>query len=398
MDSSTIAQVSMWTSGLIDLPWWGYVLTALGLTHTTIAAVTIYLHRHSAHRALELHPVVAHFFRFWLWLTTGMITQQWTAIHRKHHARCETEEDPHSPQTLGLKKVFTEGAELYKKEAKNQETVDKFGHGTPDDWIERRLYAKHETIGIVVMLVIDLILFGAVGLTIWAVQMIWIPLFAAGVINGVGHVFGYRNFNVNDASANIIPWGILIGGEELHNNHHAYASSAKLSSRWYEFDIGWFYIRSMEIVGLAKVKRMAAKVRLSDTPESIDDKKLQTIITHRWDVLAQYSNSLKSTCVAEVKHIAEQHRFKRPDIGKWLSFDQKFVSPDDLERIKQFAEKSSTLKTIVKMRDELSDLWLKSTASKEQLVEQLEDWCKRAETSGIAALKDFSYILRRYAS
>ena len=242
MDSVAIAQASIWTSGLIDLPWWGYVLTALGLTHVTIAAVTIYLHRHSAHRALDLHPVVAHFFRFWLWLTTGMITQQWTAIHRKHHAKCETEEDPHSPQALGLKKVFTEGAELYKNEAKNQETVDKFGHGTPDDWIERHLYAKHETIGIVVMFFIDLILFGPIGITVWAVQMIWIPLFAAGVINGVGHVFGYRNFNVDDASTNIIPWGILIGGEELHNNHHAYASSAKLSSRWYEFDVGWLYI------------------------------------------------------------------------------------------------------------------------------------------------------------
>lgn len=269
MDPVTIAQASIWTNGLIDLPWWGYVLTALGLTHITIAAVTIYLHRHSAHRALDLHPVVAHFFRFWLWLTTGMITQQWTAIHRKHHAKCETEEDPHSPQAMGLKKVFTEGAELYKNEAKNQETVDKFGHGTPDDWIERRLYAKHETIGIVVMFFIDLILFGPIGITIWAVQMIWIPLFAAGVINGVGHVFGYRNFNVDDASTNIVPWGILIGGEELHNNHHAYASSAKLSSRWYEFDIGWLYIRLMESVGLAKVKRMAAKVQLSTSPRAL---------------------------------------------------------------------------------------------------------------------------------
>lgn len=176
MDPVTITATSFWASGLIELPWWGYVLTALGLTHVTIAAVTIYLHRHSAHRALELHPLVAHFFRFWLWLTTGMITQQWTAIHRKHHAKCETDDDPHSPQTLGIKKVFTEGAELYKKEAKNQETVDKFGHGTPDDWIERRLYAKHETIGIVAMLFIDLILFGPIGITIWAVQMIWIPL------------------------------------------------------------------------------------------------------------------------------------------------------------------------------------------------------------------------------
>jgi len=397
MDPATITATSFWTNGLIELPWWGYVLTALGLTHVTIAAVTIYLHRHSAHRALELHPLVAHFFRFWLWLTTGMITQQWTAIHRKHHAKCETDDDPHSPQTLGIKKVFTEGAELYKKEAKNQETVDKFGHGTPDDWIERRLYAKHETIGIVVMLFIDVILFGPIGITIWAVQMIWIPLFAAGVINGIGHYIGYRNFNVNDASTNISPWGILIGGEELHNNHHAYASSAKLSSRWYEFDIGWLYIRIMEICGLAKVKRMAERVKLSEARKNIDDKNLQAIITHRWDVLAQYSTSLKSTCLAEIKHIADTHRFTRPDISKWLSFDQKFVSSSDLDRIKQFAEKSATLKTIVKMRDELSEVWVKSSESKEQLVERLEDWCKRAEASGIIGLKEFSHRLRRYA-
>ena len=247
------------------------------------------------------------------------------------------------------------------------------------------------------MLFIDLILFGPIGITIWAVQMIWIPLFAAGVINGVGHYIGYRNFNVNDASTNISPWGILIGGEELHNNHHAYASSAKLSSRWYEFDIGWLYIRIMEICGLAKVKRMAEKVKLSEARQSIDDKNLQAIITHRWDVLAQYSTSLKSTCLAEIKHIADTHRFTRPDISKWLSFDQKFVSSSDLDRIKQFAEKSTTLKTIVKMRDELSEVWVKSSESKEQLVERLEDWCKRAEASGIIGLKEFSHRLRRYA-
>lgn len=397
MDWITSFELKNTLNGLIDLPWWGYIVVALVFTHITIASVTIYLHRHSAHRALDLHPAVAHFFRFWLWLTTGMITRQWTAIHRKHHAKCETEDDPHSPQVLGLAKVLGEGAELYKHEAKNKETAEKYGHGTPDDWIERRIYAKHETIGITLMFVINLILFGPIGMTIWAVQMIWIPLFAAGVINGVGHAIGYRNFNVDDASTNIVPWGILIGGEELHNNHHAYASSAKLSSRWYEFDVGWLYIRVLEIVGLAKVKRLAQKVKLSEKSAIIDSRTLQAVITHRWDVLAQFSNSLRDTCVKEIAKISENHSFKRPNIGKWLSFDKKFIPSVELDRLNQYAQKSTKLETIVKMRDELTDLWVKSSATKEQLVKQLEDWCQRAEQSDIASLREFSFLLRRYA-
>ncbi len=247
--------------GLIDLPWWGYVLVALGLTHITIAAVTIFLHRSQAHRAVDLHPVVSHFFRFWLWLTTGMVTREWVAIHRKHHAKCETEEDPHSPQTRGIRKVFWEGAELYRAEAKNRETIEKYSHGTPDDWIERHLYSPHSAKGIVLMMAINLILFGPIGLTIWAVQMAWIPVTAAGIINGIGHYWGYRNFACEDASTNILPWGILIGGEELHNNHHAYGTSARLSNKWYEFDIGWLYIKLMSYVGLAQVRKLAPTVK-----------------------------------------------------------------------------------------------------------------------------------------
>ncbi|MCW5616357.1 MAG: fatty acid desaturase, partial [Rhodocyclaceae bacterium] len=234
-------------SGFFDLPWWGYVLVALGMTHITIASVTIYLHRHQAHRALDLHPIPSHFFRFWLWLTTGMVTREWAAIHRKHHAKCETADDPHSPQVKGLRKVLWQGAELYREEAQNQETLDRYGHGTPNDWLERNIYERN-TVGIALMLVIDVVLFGAVGLTIWAVQMAWIPFWAAGVVNGVGHFWGYRNYDCADAATNLVPWGILIGGEELHNNHHSFATSAKLSARWYEFDIGWMYIRILEIL------------------------------------------------------------------------------------------------------------------------------------------------------
>jgi stearoyl-CoA desaturase (Delta-9 desaturase) len=280
----------VWPNGFVDLPWWGYVVVTLILTHVTIAAVTIYLHRHQAHRGLELHPVPSHFFRFWLWLSTGMITKEWVAIHRKHHAKCETEEDPHSPQIFGINKVLWLGVVLYVKEGYNQETLDRYGHGTPDDWLERNVYSPHAKLGVVLMLLIDLMLFGiATGAIVWAVQMLWIPFWAAGVINGVGHFWGYRNFQPEDASRNIVPWGILIGGEELHNNHHAYASSAKLSNKWYEFDIGWMYIRILEMFGLAQVKKVAPRVRLDLAKQQCDAETLQAIITHRYDVLANYS-------------------------------------------------------------------------------------------------------------
>lgn len=246
-------------SGVFQWPWWGYVLVTLGLTHVTIASVTIFLHRNQAHKALILHPVISHFFRFWLWLTTGIITKEWAAIHRKHHAKCETVDDPHSPQILGIKKVFFCGAELYKKEATNRETLDRYGKGTPDDWIERNLYSRHSFFGIGIMLVTDVLLFGLIGVTVWAIQMMWIPVTAAGVINGFGHYFGYRNKETKDASTNVVPWGFIIGGEELHNNHHAHPISAQLSLKWWEFDIGWVYIRTLEVFGLARVKYIHGK-------------------------------------------------------------------------------------------------------------------------------------------
>jgi len=397
MDINGLSNLPTWAGGLLDMPWWGYVVVTLVFTHITIAAVTIYLHRHSAHRALDLHPVVSHFFRFWLWLSTGMVTKEWTAIHRKHHAKCETEEDPHSPQVLGLNKVLLEGSELYRVESVKQETLDKYGHGTPDDWIERNVYSKSDMMGVGLMLIINTVLFGPIGLTIWAVQMLWIPIFAAGVINGIGHYIGYRNFQVNDASTNIVPWGILIGGEELHNNHHAYASSARLSSKWYEFDIGWLYIRLMEMTGLATVKKLAPPVRMAKAAQTCDDGTLQAVITHRWDVLARFSQSVKTTCADEIRRIASSSAAYAPDFRRWLNKDARFVSDQERERVAKLAEQSRVLKTVVTMREELVQLWQKSSATKEQLVKQLEDWCRRAEHSGIVALQDFSQTLRRYA-
>jgi len=388
-------------SGLLDLPWWGYVLTTLALTHITIASVTIYLHRHQAHLALDLHPVASHFFRFWLWLTTGTVTKEWTSIHRKHHAKCETAEDPHSPQILGIKKVLLEGAELYRKEARNRETLDKYGRGTPDDWLERNLYSKHSMLGIMLMLTIDVLLFGPIGITVWAVQMIWIPVTAAGIINGAGHYWGYRNFQPADASTNIVPWGILIGGEELHNNHHAYIGSAKLSNKWYEFDIGWLYIRSLAALGLAKIKRVAPKVHLDTAKTVCDLATLHAVMANRYEVMAGYAKSLKKIYREEIAQL----KLRMPDLGKvdlkrvkhWLHADETVLSEQEKLKLGFVMQTSQKLNTAYTLRQDLIAIWQRSTATKEQMVRDLEEWCHRAETSGIEALQQFSRRLRYYA-
>ena len=392
--------------GLMPLPWWGYIVFAAAVTHVTIACVTIFLHRSQAHRALDLHPMVSHFFRFWLWLTTGMVTKEWVAIHRKHHAKVETSDDPHSPQTRGIDTVFWRGTELYRAEAKNAETMEKFGRGTPDDWIERNLYTRYSWEGVGLMLVVNLMLFGPIGATIWAVQMAWIPVTAAGVINGIGHYWGYRNFACADASTNIVPWGILIGGEELHNNHHAYGTSAKLSSRWYEFDLGWTYIRILEVMRLADVRKVAPKLRVESTAKAIPDSAtLQVIIANRYAVATAYARTLKATCAAELAHLRElagraefAHVPSVRRLKRWLSEDA-LAKLHERERatIARAMEKSTALSTIYAMRQELNVLWERSTESSEQLLARLQDWCRRAEESGIAPLAQFSLQLKRYA-
>ena len=387
--------------GLTPLPWWGYVVVALVLTHITIASVTIFLHRSQAHRGLDLHPVASHFFRFWLWMTTGMVTKEWVAIHRKHHAKVETPDDPHSPQTRGIRTVLLRGAELYREESKIQETLDKYGHGTPSDWIERNVYTPFSWQGVALMLIIDLALFGPIGATIWAVQMLWIPITAAGIINGIGHYWGYRNFACADASMNIVPWGILIGGEELHNNHHAYGTSAKLSSRWYEFDIGWMYIRILESMRLATVRKVAPRVRLDRAKAAPDLATLQAIITHRYAVATSYAKSLKVACATEIASLRERHtHVDLPSlrrIKRWLASDEIVLPETERARLAQTLDRSTVLQQIYHMRQELASLWGRSTESSEQLLARLQDWCHRAEASGIPPLAQFSLQLKRYA-
>ncbi len=393
--------LNLLSSGLTDLPWWGLVVATLALTHVTIAAVTIFLHRHQSHNAVELHPVASHFFRFWLWLTTGIVTKEWAAIHRKHHAKCETANDPHSPQILGIRKVLLQGYELYRKEAANTETLDKYGRGTPDDWLERNLYSKHSSLGIMLMLAIDITLFGAIGITIWAVQMAWIPVTAAGIINGAGHYWGYRNFQPADASTNILPWGILIGGEELHNNHHTFIGSAKLSNKWYEFDIGWLYIRSLAAIGLATVRKVAPKVRLNTAKTVCDVDTVRAVLANRYEVMAKYTKLLQRTYRDEVVQLKQ----RMPDLGSvdlkrirhWLHIDESDLNEQEKLKLGLVIRTSQKLHLAYDLRNELTAIWYRSTATKEQMVKDLEDWCHRAEASGIEALQQFSRRLRCYA-
>src|SRR5918999_1312006 len=387
-------------SGWLDLPWWGNVVAALVLTHITIASVTIYLHRCQAHRALELPPLASPFSRFGLWLTPGMVTKEWAAIHRKHHAKVETAEDPHSPQVHGINRVLWLGVFLYVKESHNKETMERYGHGTPDDWVERNVYTPHAILGLWLMGAINIGLFGLVpGMLILLTQIVWIPFWAAGVINGVGHFFGYRSYDVQDASSNIVPWGILIGGEELHNNHHAFASSAKLSSKWYEFDIGWMYICILESLGLATVKRLAPTPRFAHPKPAADFETLQAVIANRYDVLSRYAKSFRRTYAEELERL-RQWSPRDAELLRSLKralLRGQAVAGAERARLAEALKKSRAIATALAMRQELVALWERSSASKEQLLRQLQDWCRRADASGIAPLVDFSRRLRSYA-
>jgi len=385
--------------GALDATWWQVVLYTLAFTHVTIAAVTIFLHRAQAHRALELGPIPSHFFRFWLWIGTGMVTKEWVAIHRKHHAKCETVDDPHSPQTRGIRTVLLQGSELYRTEAKNQETISKYGHNTPDDWVERNLYSRFTWQGVGLTLILDLFLFGAVGAAVWAVQMLWIPITAAGIINGLGHWWGYRNFEAPDASTNVSPWGIIIGGEELHNNHHTYPTSAKLSVKPYEFDIGWLYIRILETLGWAKVRKTPPRLELGEV-RAPDGETLEALIANRYEVMAQYAKALRAAVAAELSRVkaqgaANSARFSQLRLAKrWLHRDDDRIPQGVKPEIGAAVAQSPALAKLVAMREELRQLWTRSNASAPQLVADLQAWCKRAEGSGIAALQEFSLKLR----
>ena len=383
-------------NGLWNLAWWQVVLYTLVTTHITIAGVTIFLHRTQTHKAMELGAIPSHFFRFWLWLSTGMVTKEWVAIHRKHHAKCETVDDPHSPQVKGIDEVLWRGAELYRLESKNMDTMERYGTGTPDDWIEPNLYTRFSWQGVGLMLIINVALFGMAGLAVWAVQMLWIPITAAGIINGIGHYWGYRNFEASDASRNLMPWGLLIGGEELHNNHHTYPTSAKFSVKKYEFDLGWLYIQMMSAIGWAKVKKVPPKLQLGAIKPVADEKTLEAIIANRYEVMARFAGDIRSACKAEI----EQIKARQGDLAlltaakRWLHRDDDKVPAAARAHVAQARAAHPVLDKMVTMREELRQLWLSKNLSREQLAGDLQSWCRRAEESGIAYLQQFSMRLR----
>ena len=393
--------ISFLLNGITHATWWQIVLYTLITTHITIIGVTVFLHRSQTHRGLDLHPIASHFFRFWLWLGTGMVTKEWVAIHRKHHARCEREGDPHSPMVFGINRVMFRGAELYRMEAKNAETMARFGHGTPDDWLERNVYSRHAVLGVSLMMIIDLALFGVLGLTVWAIQMAWIPFWAAGVVNGLGHFIGYRNFASPDTSTNLVPIGIIIGGEEMHNNHHAHATSAKFSSKWYEFDIGWMYICMMRAVGLAKVRRVAPRPQMSAAKPAADLQTLQAVITHRYEIMAHYADMLKQTCrqeIAKLKKTSPGNAQLQPLSRFEEDLHRSELNVADRSEVDKLIAQHGVLATLVEMRADLARIWESSSASSEKLLADLQDWCQRAQQSGIACLEEFSLTLRRYAA
>jgi stearoyl-CoA desaturase (Delta-9 desaturase) len=384
--------------GLLRLNWFELIVTSLAMTHVTIASVTIFLHRSQAHRALDLHPIPSHFFRLWLWLSTGMQTRDWVAIHRKHHAKCETAEDPHSPQVKGLRAVLWRGAELYIAEKSNPETISRYSHGTPNDWLERHVYSRWTWQGCGVMLIADVLLFGVGGLAVWGVQMVWIPFFAAGVINGIGHFWGYRNFDHPDCSHNIVPWGLLIGGEELHNNHHTYPTSAKLSTQWYEFDLGWGYIRALQWLGLAKVLRVAPVPRTSGARHAIDLETLQAVVSNRYDLLARYARATRKAFRDELARL----RLSAPDydrfagLKKWVTRRSAAVPEAQQKTLAELMGRSGVIKTLIEMRDELSVTWQQAASSRDEMLSHLQRWIARAEASGIAALQEAAVRIRSY--
>lgn len=382
--------------GVLNLSAWGYVIVTLVMLQITMMAVTLYLHRDQAHRAIDLHPVLRHFFRFWIWCTSGMLTREWVAVHRKHHAYCETKGDPHSPQIFGLKKVLFEGAELYQVEKDNRETVEKFGRGAPDDWLEKNIYLRVPFGGILLLVITELLLFGVPGIIIIAIQMSSMPLFAAGIINGLGHHSGYRNFECDDASTNLVPWAFLIGGEELHNNHHAFPTSAKFSVRRWEFDIGWLYITIFRKLGIAKVNKIAPRPVLQEKPDSsIDIDNLRAIIINRMHVLRDYTKQVTVPVFKKEKALAVGnkafHRAKKLLVRRPMLLDENAKL-----RLGKLLEHNDALQTVHEFREKLSELWCGANVSNERLLAQLREWCAEAEASGIKVLEDFAERLRSY--
>ncbi len=387
------------SGGLLGLGWLGMLGVLLVFTQLTIFSVTLYLHRSQAHRGVDFHPLVSHFFRFWTWLTTSMITKEWMAIHRKHHAKVETEEDPHSPRFKGIGNVFWRGVELYREARWQRADIEQYGKGAPDDWIERHLYTAHPTAGPIALLFANSMLFGIPGIALWAIQMAWIPFWAAGVVNGLGHWWGYRNFESADTSTNLTPWGVWIGGEELHNNHHAFPSSARFSMRRWEVDIGWVAIKAMEAVGLAKVLRVAPTLDIRPNISVPDGDTLKALLSHRFLAMTEYQrNVLKPALKEEARLAGEKLRRLLPRrLRKGLADDGRWLKPEAREQLHKWVSQRPRIQALIEHRARLAAVLEARTNDASERLKQLQAWCHEAEASGIRALQDYSMRLKGYA-
>ncbi len=382
--------LSFLNTGLLDMSVWGKIAVFFILVQITVFAVSIFLHRSQAHRAVELHPIVSHFFRFWLWLTTGQITKQWVAVHRKHHARVETDDDPHSPQKKGINTVVFRGLELYTEEAAKHSTIRDYGHGCPDDWMERNVYSSSGFYGLGLLLVVEIALFGVSGLAIWAMQLVWIPFWAAGVINGIGHWWGYRNFETPDESTNIVPWGIIMGGEELHNNHHAFPSSARFSWQKWEFDFSWWVIRGLQAVRLAEVKKVSSAPDMLPESPPVDLDNLRAIVKHRFQVMTAYCKDVIVPVMQdELQRVGRKTR-------RLVTRDNELLDDQSRARLQKLLADNPVIGTVYQFRNSLQRIWNRSNANHEVPLKALQDWCREAEETGIQALQDFAHTLVRY--
>ena len=384
--------------GLTGSSWPLVVGYFLVVTQITIFSVTLYLHRCAAHRGVDMHPALAHVFRFWTWLTTAMVTKEWIAIHRKHHARCETEEDPHSPKTHGIAKVFFHGVTLYQKALKDRPMIEQYGHGSPEDWIERKVYTPWPELGPTLMLFINIALFGAVGVTIWALQMIWIPVMAAGVINGLGHWWGYRNFETSDMATNLVPWGVIVGGEELHNNHHAFPSSANFALRPHEFDIGYAMLRLFEKLGLARVLRVAPTIELRPWVQQADTETLKALVQHRFSVMTAYFRNVTVPVLREEAQAATEKVHKLSGrLRRALANDGRWLDAPAREKLSRWVESRPLLSTVCEHRRRLAEVLDRAGRNSESVLQSLQDWCRDAEASGIRSLQEYARLLRGYS-
>ncbi len=383
------------SGGLVQMGWIGLAVYLLIATQLTIFSVTLYLHRSLAHRGVDFHPAIAHVFRFWTWLTTSMIAREWAAIHRKHHAKCETEEDPHSPMFKGIGNVFWRGVELYREARMDRASIDQYGKGCPDDWIERKLYTPWATMGPTILLFVMFALFGFKGIAVWAIQMAWIPFWAAGVVNGLGHWWGYRNFETHDTATNLSPWGVWIGGEELHNNHHAFPSSAKFALRKWEFDIGWAAIKGLETLGLAKVLRVAPSLDIRPNIPMPDMETMKALLAHRFQAMTDFHRRVLKPAMREEIEAAGVRKLPRR-LRKGLADDGRWLSPESRAQLQTWIDASPRVQALIEHRRRLAAVLEARSANAADSLHRLQEWCREAEASGIRSLQEFAGRLRGY--